>query len=434
MSCPWLLVLNSSLQADQGTPFKNASTVQEALAKERTRPVWPADFNVSSQTTFRAFEITDTDEKDTAVLPLFEYMQLDYQDSEQGGWSVHGYGWLRSDLADSGYFDQRSDGELLYGYLAYAKPYSALHLALGRKQIFAGVTNETVDGMQLDIGLDGALTTTLFGGVTAASDDDGSDATYGGRLAFHPRPAYELAVSYRTIDLDSQSDQKAGIDLSINWNDWLTVHGLSGFNLDSDDWHEHNYAAALRYKEVSLEPVYQYFSYQDYFGNRIEENSLFYFLKESDEQVAITGTDLQYQGAVLRLAGRYRQYTYTLRQETADYYAALASVDLDGKHELGGETGRMAGETAENTYTLYRVYFYWLEPFKWRRSTFISGDALFQDYDTPVFGRDSATNYSLSTGARFFHDRLEVKMTGTYSQDPYFDENLEGLLTIQINN
>jgi hypothetical protein len=433
--CPWSLALNSFSQADQVAPLSNASALEEALEKERTEPHLPATFNFSSQTTFRAFERTTTEDEDATVLPLFEYMQLDYEEPEQGGWSVHGYGWIRADLADSAYFEEHSDGELLYGYLAYAKPYSAFQLALGRKQIFAGVTNATVDGLQLDMGLDGVLTAMLFGGVTDVSDDAGSDTTYGGRLAFHPRPAYELALSYRTIDVESGSDEKVGIDLSMNWSDWLTFHGLSGFNTESKDWHEHNYSAALRYNNFSFEPAYQYFSYRDYFGNGAEASHLFQFLEQSDEQVTIAGADIQYEGsAALRLAGRYRQYTYTLRQETADYYAALASVDLPGSSQLGGETGRMAGETDANIYTLYRVYFYWFNPFKWKRSAFISGDAIFQAYDAPVFGRDNATNYSLSTGARFFRDVLEVKLTGAYSQDPYFDENLEALLTIQINN
>jgi hypothetical protein len=435
LSSLWFLAPIFPLHTDPGVSHPKVSMVREASATERTKPVWPENLNVSSQTTFRLFERDTTKGEDQPVLPLYEYLQLDYRDTEQGGWSAHGYGWVRSDLTDSAWFEERSDGELLYGYLSYSKPYSALHLALGRKQIFAGVTNETVDGAQLDVGLVSMLTATLFGGVTAASDENSSDTTYGGRLAFHPKPSYELAVSYRNIDVESGSDQRVGIDLALNWLEWLTLQGLSGFNPDSEDWHEHNYSAVLRYKDFSLEPIYQYFSYQDYFGNRSEENNLFRFLSKTDEQVAIAGADIQYQGApALGLAGRYRQYTYTLRQETADYYAALVSVDLPGGSQLGGETGRMAGETADNVYTLYRVYFYWLNPFKLRRSAFISGDAILQDYDAPLFGRDNATNYSLSTGVRFFRDVLEVKLTGAYSQDPYFDDNLEGLLTIQINN
>jgi hypothetical protein len=426
--------VSQQARQDEGASAQKAPAIREASAKERPKPLLPGTFNVSSQTTFRAFERDTSEGEDTLVLPLYEYMQMDYADAEQGGLSVHAYGWVRPDLADSAYFEETSDGELLYGYLEFSKPYSDLQLALGRKQIFAGVTNATVDGLQFAAGLGGVLTATAFGGVTAASDEASADTTYGGRVALHPKPAYELALSYQNTELPSDPDQRAGVDLAVNWSDWLTLQGLSSFNLSSTDWREHNYSVALRYQGITLEPVYQYFSYQDYFGDSTEQGSLFHFLQNSEEQVTIVGADLQYQGALaLRLTGRYQQYSYTIRQEAAAYYAVLFDVDLPGGSQLGGEAGRMDGETDDNIYTLYRAYFYWLDPFKLWRSAFISGDALFQEYDAPVFGRDNATNYSLSGGIRFFHDALEVKLTGAYSQDPYFDENLEGILTFQIN-
>lgn len=413
---------------------KKAPAVRDVAAEGSAKPALAATLHFSSQTTLRTFERDTGKGEDTQVLPLYEFLQLDYGDTEQGGWSVHAHGWVRSDLTSSDYFEKTSDGELLYGYLEYSKPYSDMHLTLGRKQIFAGVTNETVDGLQFAAGLGGVLTAAAFGGVTSASDETSSDITYGARIAFHPKPAYELALSYQNTDMESDPDQRAGVDLSINVGDWLTVQGLSSFNLDSEDFREHNYSAALRFKSIILEPAYQYFSYQDYFGNSTEKNNLFHFLKDADEQVTIAGADLQYQGALpLRLTGRYSQYTYNLRQEAADYYAVLIGVDLPDGSQLGGEAGRMDGETDDNIYTLYRAYFYWLNPFKLGSSAFISGDAIIQDYDAPVFGRDNATNYSLSGGIRFFHDALEVKLTGGYSKDPYFDENLEGVLTLQIN-
>jgi hypothetical protein len=419
---------------EKGATRQKAPAVMETSSEERKKPVSTGTFSFSSQTTFRSFQRDTTEGEDTAVFPLYEYMRMDYQDTEKGGLSVHAYGWVRSDLADSAYFEDATDGELLYGYLAYSKPYSDLHLTLGRRQIFAGVTNDTVDGVQFDAGLGGMLTATMFGGVTTASDETSADTTYGGRIAFHPKPAYELAVSYQNTDLEADPDQRAGVDLSINVSDWLTVQGLSGFNLESEGWHEHNYSAAFRFMDISLEPVYQYFSYKDYFGNNAPENSLYNFLQDSDEQVTIAGADLHYQGRFpFRLTGRYNLYSYKIRQEEAAYYAVLVGVDLPRGVQFGGEAGRMNGETDDNIYTLYRAYFYWIDPLKLGSSAFVSGDALFQFYDAPVFDRDDATNYSLSAGIRFFNDALEVKLTGAYSEDPYFDENLEGIVTFQIN-
>ena len=191
-------------------------------------------------------------------------------------------------------------------------------------------------------------------------------------------------------------------------------------------------SALLRFKDAVLEPSYQTFSYQDYFGTGEEESNLFHFLANSEEQITILGADLQWQGfGPVRLGGRYNHYVYDVRQETAGYYAALLSLDISGGSQLGIEAGRMDGEIADNIYTLYRAYFYWVNPFRLSESAFISGDGIFQAYDTPVFGEDSSINLSFSAGFHLANDSLEFKLTGLYSQDPYFEENVEGLVTLQ---
>lgn len=391
---------------------------------------------VKSQTTLRAFERQslerDTNQgEDALVLPLYQYLQLDFGDAEEGGWSFHMYGWGRTDLADSAYFEDTSDGELLYGYLEYHRPYSALGLKLGRQHIFAGVTDQSVDGLQAAAGLGEIITATLFGGITSGSDASSADTTYGGRLALHPKPRYELGLSYQNTDMEDDPDNRAGLDLSVNWSDWLSLQGLSSFNLETEDWREHSYSALLRLKDALLEPSYHTFNYQDYFGTGKEENNLFHFLAESEEQITIFGADLQWQGSgPVRLGGRYNQYSYDLRQESAGYYAALLSMDLPGGSQLGIEAGRMDGETADNIYTLYRACFYWVDPFGLSAPAFLSGDGIYQAYDAPVFGEDSAINISLSAGFHLIDDKLAIKLTGLYSQDPYFEENVEGLVTL----
>jgi hypothetical protein len=413
---------------------------QESLEPESSDRQAPSALSgkieVKSQTTLRAFERQsperDTNQgEDALVLPLYQYLQMDCGDAEEGGWSFHMYGWGRTDLADSAYFEDTMDGELLYGYLEYRRPYSALHLKLGRQHIFAGVTNQSVDGLQAAAGLGDIITATLFGGITSGSDDSSADTTYGGRLALHPKPRYELGLSYQNTDLEGDPDNRAGLDLSLNWSDWLTLQGLSSFNLETEDWREHSYSALLRLKDAVLEPSYHTFSYQDYFGTGKEENNLFHFLADSEEQITIFGADLQWQGSgPVRLGGRYNQYSYDLRQESAGYYAALLNMNLSGASQLGLEAGRMDGETADNIYTLYRAYFYWVDPFGRGGPAFISGDGIYQAYDTPVFGEDSAINFSLSAGFYLVDERLALKLTGLYSQDPYFEENVEGLVTL----
>jgi hypothetical protein len=419
-------------------PIAEEKKSAESGSSDRDVPFLPAErIKVKSQTTLRAFERQslerDTNQgEDALVLPVYQFLQLDYGDAEQGGWSFHMYGWGRTDLADSAYFEDTAEGELLHGYLEYRRPYSALRLKLGRQHIFAGVTDQSVDGLQAAAGLGEIITATLFGGITSGSDDSSADTTYGGRLALHPMPRYELGLSYQNTDLEDDPDHRAGLDLSFNWSDWLTLQGLSSFNLETEDWREHSYSAVLRIKEAVLEPSYHTFSYQDYFGTGKEGNNLFHFLADSKEQIAIFGTDLQWQGSgPVLLGARYNRYSYDLRQESAGYYAALLKMDLSAGSQLGIEGGRMDGETADNIYTLYRAYFYWVDPFGASAPAFISGDGIYQAYDAPVFGEDSAINLSLSAGFHLINDRLALKLTGLYSQDPYFEENVEGLVTLE---
>lgn len=393
--------------------------------------------SLKSQTTLRAFE-RQTPERDTnqgedaLVLPLYQYLQLDFGDAEEAGWTLHMYGWGRTDLADSDFFEDTSDGEILYGYLEYSRPYSALHMKLGRQHIFAGVIDQSIDGLQAAAGLGEIITATLFGGVTSGSDESSADATYGCRLAIHPQPRYELGLSYQKTELEGDPDNRAGTDLSLNWSDWLTLQGLSSFNLETEDWREHSYSAVLRLKDTVLEPSYHTFNYKDYFGTGEQESNLFHFLANGEEQITIFGADIQWQGSgPVLIGGRYNHYTYDVRQEEAGYYAALLSLDLPGGSQLGIEAGRMDGETTDNIYTLYRTYFYWVNPFKLSRSAFFSGDGIYQAYDAPVFGEDGALNLSLSAGFELTNHNLKLKLTGFYSQDPYFEENVEGLVTLQ---
>ncbi|MBT8339008.1 MAG: hypothetical protein HKP58_19480, partial [Desulfatitalea sp.] len=325
--------------------------------RETRAPLWPGTFQFNSQTTLRAFQRNTEKGEDTTVLPLYQFLQVDYGDAQAGGWSMHGYGWGRLDLNDSAHFEDTTDGELLYGYLAYRRPYSALWADLGRQQILAGVTNQSIDGLQIGAGVGETISAALFGGVTAATDTAGSDGTFGGRMALHPEPHYEVALSYEHTDVESGPDHKAGVDLFFGWREWLTLQGLSSFNLETEGWREHNYSAALRYRAFVLEPVYQVFNYQDYFGGSTESSSLFHFLVDSNEQVTITGADLQWNSATLvGISLRGNHYTYDVRQENADYLAGLVNLNLDSGSQFGAEAGRMDGRTADNAYYLYRVW------------------------------------------------------------------------------
>jgi hypothetical protein len=93
----------------------------------------------------------------------------------------------------------------------------------------------------------------------------------------------------------------------------------------------------------------------------------------------------------------------------------------------------MDGQTADNLYNLYRAYLYWQNPLQIQVLEFISADALFVAYDTPIHDRESSAQFSLGAGRNFYNDQLETRFSVIYSADPYFEDDLSGIATMQIN-
>ena len=57
-----------------------------------------SEFNISSETIFRIFERENQDDGKFSVIPVYEYIGVDYGDPEVGGLSLHANGWGRTDL------------------------------------------------------------------------------------------------------------------------------------------------------------------------------------------------------------------------------------------------------------------------------------------------------------------------------------------------
>jgi hypothetical protein len=397
-----------------------------------------AEIDIRSDTLLRGLERRTDSGEDRLLLPVYEYLGVDVGDDEHGGLSFHLYGWGRKDLAGNDYFQDDPEGELLYGYFRYQKPYHPFNISVGRQHIFAGVVNQSVDGLQLATGIGPNLSASFFGGwpVDYYDQDNGSaDATYGARLAHHISTHYELGLSYQKTDADGeQAEEKAGADMILNVGSWLTLSGLSSYNIDSEDWREHRYNAQLTINHLVIEPSYEYFSYQDFFGKGSERNSIFHFLQDSEEVLVISGTDVVWQGLGLVEVGvRGRQYDYDIRNERATYMAGLLTVNTTRGSQIGVEVGRMDGQTSDNIYNLYRGFFYWQKPFRMESRGFISGDALYIAYEAPVYGEDKSIQYTLSAGRQFFNNKMETKLSGIFSQDPYFENDVGGVMTLQIH-
>jgi hypothetical protein len=88
----------------------------------------------------------------------------------------------------------------------------------------------------------------------------------------------------------------------------------------------------------------------------------------------------------------------------------------------------MNGDGSENRYFLGRTYVYKTLP-----PGFVTGDFVYAHYDEEILGRDYSVFFSLGAGRNFLDDALEVKLSGDFSSDPYFDTNLRGMLNVRYN-
>lgn len=391
-----------------------------------------ADVTIHSDTIFRFLQRDTLTTRDARVLPLYEYLQADFGRGNARGLSLHLYGWGRADLGNSDFYQEDATGQLLYGYLEYSRPFSNFNLRLGRQYVIAGLANDSIDGLSLFTDLGPYFALSLYGGLPVALDTAAGrsgDSIYGGRLAHHFGTRYEVGLSYRKVENDSQvQDQKAAIDLALALPGGVNLSGRSSYNLESDGFGEHFYEARFAIAELYFRPFFEKCDYRDYFAPGSETPSPFDLLSHSNEALTDYGTEVTWRKfSDWELGVKVKFYNYDVNNDSAAYYAGLATWHGENLTQVGGELGNMSGDAAANKYLLGRLFFYWDQP-SGLPLAFLSGDVVYARYDRTIFGQDSSLFASLGAGQRFFEQRLELKISGDYSSDPNFDNDWRGML------
>ncbi|NJC88107.1 MAG: hypothetical protein FIB02_06170 [Desulfuromonas sp.] len=394
-----------------------------------------AEFQLKSDTLFRFFERHTNREKEFSIAPAYEYLQVDVGSSSEPGLSFHGYGWGRADLANDGYFEDDTAGEILYGYLEYRGKEANFNARLGRQYIFEGVANEAVDGLRLSTDLGRYFSASVYGGQSVALDSENGrdgDSIYGGRLAHHLKGWYDVGVSYKEIENENDLAEKMlGVDLGVYLPYGVGLYGFSSRNLDTDGWGEHSYELRFKLAGIDIRPYYQQFRYEDQFDTGANGAYPFRFLAETDEEIKVVGADATMKvGESWDFGVKAKNYDYDRRDDNTQYYSVLATWYADGRSSLGGEAGVMNGDAAEDDYVLLRAYAYWDRLPKLLPLSFLTGEVVWVDYREAIYDEDTSLFVSLGAGKRFLEDALEIKLSGDYSRDPYFDDEVKGMLTI----
>ena len=396
-----------------------------------------SEFSFSSETILRVFEREDPAGEKASVIPVYEYISVGYGDPEYGGFSLHANGWGRFDFADKDYYQNNPEGYLFDGYVQYADPDHGLDAKLGRQHIFAGIVNESVDGLGFKTRAGAYASVLAYGGYPVGYEDQNGrkgDSIFGGRLAFGRFFPGEAGVSYKSLRDDNMViDHAVGADFSLFLSDRVAFTGLSSWNLETEAWGEHSYTAELFFSQVSLKARYQRFRFEDYFYGA-SHSQAFDFLQDTDENLTIVGGDAVWQQFHGFDAGlKLNHYTYDVRQETSRYAGLVFNRYGQGSTSVGGEVGMMDGEAPENNYYLGRVYFYWDAPVQGMEAWFVDGEFMYVGYEEEIYGKDSSLFSSVGCGRTIMGDALKIKISGDYSSDPYHDADIRFMSVLQYD-
>ncbi len=391
-----------------------------------------AEFIFDSETRVRVFERDTSDEDDALIVPAYEYLRLDAGNLGEKGLSFHLYGWGRIDFGEDGYFEEDSAGELLYGYFEYAHPDTTFSVKLGRFYVFEGVTaNESIQGVRARTGVTENFSVSAYAGYPVALDDtDGfeGDFTMGGRIANHLDTLYEVGLSYQIVYNDAdQEEQRTALDLSLNLPYGASLYGFSSYNFESDGWSEHSWELQFTLADLEIRPYYQSYQFEDYFQDGEKTPGPFDFVSRAGEDLAVYGLDVSrllsenWEGG---LKVKFFEYDDS---SDAQYLAVLLNWFGADLTSAGVELGSMKSDTAKNDYLLSRIWGYW-DRLPMLGGGFLTGDIVYVYYDEDIHQEDDSLFLSAGAGKLFLNDALELKLVGDYSSDPFFDDDLRGMV------
>lgn len=154
------------------------------------------DLGISSDTIVRVYERDDRNGRGRSLLPVYEFMRIDYGSVTTPGLSLHAYGWGRLDLRDS-HEDGDAEGDLLYAYLEYIDPDRDHQVRIGRQYLFEGVMRESFDGLYARTELVPTVALSAFAGMPVGAGSAAGrsgDLIYGARIVQGQRGRYDAGI------------------------------------------------------------------------------------------------------------------------------------------------------------------------------------------------------------------------------------------------
>lgn len=367
--------------------------------------------------------------QDDFVMPLYEYLNISATDAtETGAMSAHLGGWGRLDLAERS-TEERTEGDIQYGYLSYRSNRSNLQANAGRQFVVEGIAAERLDGLYLRSDLVAGFTAATWVGtpVTTEPNFQGGELIYGGRVAHSIPRYYSIGLSALRNETDADGlREEEGIDLWLRPLAMVDITGRSSYNSKSNGWMEHAYTVSVIPTDAFRVNInFQKVDYDDYFYHvTTSALSLTNGILLPGEEMWNVGGSVGYTGAKnLSLSAEYNHFEYDIAGH-ADYYGLAGSYTFPTALTAGGSVHRMDGSTGALSYSQIRL---------WATQKFGAADVTLDffdvDFDNGLFGRENT--YSLAAAAGYnVNPALRVTADVDYLRSTDFDHELRGLIKV----
>jgi hypothetical protein len=322
------------------------------------------EFAIQSDSLIRFFERDTTKGNDRTVLPIYEYLRLDYYNDPARKLSFHAYGWGRADLTDSDYYNNATDGELIYGYLEYKSTLQKSVFRLGRQPIYTGVATDYIDGLRYTSNIGSLFSVSLHGGQPVGySDESGrsGDLSLGGRLGHHYGTRYDVGLSYQLTRNDSLTvEEFLAIDLNLALPADISIDTFTSLNLTTNSLAEQYYAVRLNLLETDLKLFFETFSYDDYFPSATVAPQPFSSLATSGETLTRYGINATLPiNSTWETGAKLTSYSYDIKNESALFGAVLLTWRGEGLQQIGGEIGYLDAKVIDDDLLRLRFFVYW---------------------------------------------------------------------------
>jgi hypothetical protein len=384
--------------------------------------VFAAENDFTSKTYLKFYQ----DARDNRYTPLYEYIELESRNLQNGQVNLYLSGWLGHDF-ETQQFENKTRDELTYAFLRYS-PYADRRLLLtaGRQFVFEGIASEQIDGIATRWEFTPRTGVSLFGGVPVETEFDSrrGDAVFGGRIFQRIQSRGELGVSVLAESNDgNRFREEGGLDIWLLPVKKVEVKGQSSYNNITDGWREHSYNLRIfPVERLILSALFVQSRYDDAFSAR----TLSVFspdLLGPGEQLTKAGGTVDYRvNDSLSGVVDYARYAYKIMGD-AGYYGVKVSATVRGVL-TGLSFHRMEGPVDKLRYIEARAYATTkLE--KWR----LSLDAINLNYDSAFNNLKNA--YSLNGTVRYtINDSLTSGFSIDYSKTPDFINNTTALLNL----